>query len=384
MEIKLLAKGYKENEQLYLDFLNDDVNHNNDYFSNETVYISEAPDFPIYMGKGSKDDNKKAFLTAFQVLSESYLNNERDIIMDETFWHSLLVTYKREYILHKYPQVKNSIKEFKNIVLKKFDWENYIYKCIIAAQYVNDNIFDDEKRQKYYELIIDNLDVFNYIIKYSIFRNDKFLINILDIIDELGISDLAKAKIKDREDLGEDERYGRRVIFELNKSYPVVMAPMLEKDELKEYFLTYLNYYYDVTKIVPENELPVEIIQKNVNEQDNRLEFDYTNIINRKEEAFRTNDFNEAPPITVLEKPRDSSEIDRKNKIDKDKLLEYFKKNNLEYIDKLSNGGCIWVIGDRNIEEYLKPLEKIGITFKFKPLGGRTTRRRPAWFWYEY
>lgn len=42
-----------------------------------------------------------------------------------------------------------------------------------------------------------------------------------------------------------DERFGRRVIFELNKAYPVVMSPMLDKEDLKEYFLKYLGYYYD-------------------------------------------------------------------------------------------------------------------------------------------
>lgn len=41
------------------------------------------------------------------------------------------------------------------------------------------------------------------------------------------------------------KRFGRRVIFELNKAYPVVMSPMLDKEDLKEYFLKYLGYYYD-------------------------------------------------------------------------------------------------------------------------------------------
>ena len=54
----------------------------------------------------------------------------------------------------------------------------------------------------------------------DILRFDKFLLNILDIIDELDLSKVMKAKIKDRPDLGKDERIGRRVIFEFNKSYP--------------------------------------------------------------------------------------------------------------------------------------------------------------------
>ncbi|WP_286131770.1 hypothetical protein [Bacillus sp. FJAT-25509] len=92
--------------------------------------------------------------------------------------------------------------------------------------------------------------MYNYIIKYEIFRNSSFLLNILDIIDELDLSKVMKSKIIWRENLGKDERVGRRVIFEFNKSYPVIMSPMLEKEDLKEWFLKYLSYYYDESPVV--------------------------------------------------------------------------------------------------------------------------------------
>ena len=60
------------------------------------------------------------------------------------------------------------------------------------------------------------------------------IINIMDIIEETGLSKVLKARIKDRPDLGKDERYGRRVIFELNKAYPIVMSPMLDADEYEK------------------------------------------------------------------------------------------------------------------------------------------------------
>ena len=142
--------------------------------------------------------------------------------------------------------IKDSINNFHNIVLKKFDWENYIYKCLLGAQYINDNVEDEEQRNRYYDLIIENLDLYNYIIKYEIFRNDRFLINLLDVTDKLGLSKILKAKIKGRDDLGKDERVGRRVIYEFNKSYPIVMSPMMDKDEFKEVFLEYLSYYYEM------------------------------------------------------------------------------------------------------------------------------------------
>lgn len=245
IEIRLLEKGYKNNEQFYKDFLDDRIKNNEDYFSNELVYIEEAPDFPIYMGVGYENKREEFFLEAFDIISKYYINTDRDIHFNELFWHSLFCVYKRDYLLEKYPKLMTGINYFNNIVLKKFDWENYIYKCVLGAQYINDNIEDDINRKRYYKLIIDNLDLYNYIIKYEIFRNDKFLINILDIIDDWGLSKILKSKIKDRYDLGEDERIGRRVIFEFNKSYPIIMSPMLEKEDLEERFLEYLSYYYD-------------------------------------------------------------------------------------------------------------------------------------------
>ena len=52
-----------------------------------------------------------------------------------------------------------------------------------------------------------------------------------------------KKKIKDRPDLGKDERYGRRVIFELNKNYPIIMAPFLKKADLKVEIYEALSLY---------------------------------------------------------------------------------------------------------------------------------------------
>lgn len=249
MEIRLLKKGYMNNEEFYKAFLNDQLKDNDEFFSNETVVINEAPNFPIYINVGDKENRDKLYHESFNIISKYYIDTDREIHFNELFWHSLLCGYKREYILENYPKVKDSISEFNKIVVKKFNWESYIYKFILCVQYINDNISDDVERKRYYQNIIDNLDLFNYIIKYEIFRNDKFLINILDIIHEHDLSKIMKAKIKDRDDLGKDERVGRRVIFEFNKSYPVVMAPMLEKDELEPIFFEYLGYYCDLSKI---------------------------------------------------------------------------------------------------------------------------------------
>lgn len=261
MKVNLIKDDYKNNEQLYHDFINDRVNDNEEYFSGETIIIDQAPEFPIYMGKGSEEEKNRDFMEAFKVIAASYIKVDRDIHMNELFWHSLLITQKRDYILRVYPKVIESYKDFKNIVIKNFDWENYIYKCVLAAEYVEniDKVFKIDPRisleeygrlkNQFYTLIVKNLDIYNYMIKYKVFRNSKFILNILMIIEELKISEVMKAKIKDRPDLGKDERYGRRVIFELNKRYPVVMSPLMDYQTLKGEVINALDGYYDTSEL---------------------------------------------------------------------------------------------------------------------------------------
>ncbi|PEZ82969.1 hypothetical protein [Bacillus sp. AFS017274] len=261
MEIRLLKKGYKSNEQFYQDFLDEKINSNEDYFSNKFVTIADAPDFPIYMGRGSEEEKKQAFQRAFEIIAASYIHSDRDLHLEELFWHSLLVTKKREFILENYPNVSTGIKEFERVVIKPFDWESYIYKCVLAAEYIEDLDINVEEKKHYYNLVLENLDVYNYIIKYAIFRNSEFLIKILTIIDELQISNIMKANIKDRPDLGKDERYGRRVIFELNKKYPVVMSPLLDIETLKNEVIQALSYYYDISDISMSTQLTEAFVE---------------------------------------------------------------------------------------------------------------------------
>lgn len=231
MEIRILDPNYLKSEAVFEDFKNGNIGVDESHFTNETVYIEQAPDFPVYL-RGNQEERYDYYAEAFKVMMDVYLKTSRDVNMEGAFWYSLLLQHKRDYLIKQYPIILSSEKEFRNIVLKKFDWENYIYKCVIGAQYVMDNVTDPDEQQQFIRAIADNLDLYNYIIKYEIFRNDAFLMNILAIVQDHGLSEIMKAKVKNRPDLGADERVGRRVIFELNKSYPVVLAPTLHKTEL--------------------------------------------------------------------------------------------------------------------------------------------------------
>lgn len=244
MEIKLLNEEYLKSSEIYEDFIKDQIQKNENAFSSRSVYMEEAPFFPIYL-RVNNELREDLYLEAFRAISKYYLKTSREVHFDEVFWHSILCTTFRSQVIETYPEVLESEKDFRNIVLKKFDWENYIYKCVIGAQYIWDNVESEEERKDYVHRIVNNLDVYNYIIKYEIFRNDSFLINVLDIIKDHDLSEVLKKKITWRDDLGKDERVGRRVIFELNKSYPVILAPMLNKEELEVLFLKHMNEYLE-------------------------------------------------------------------------------------------------------------------------------------------
>lgn len=77
-------------------------------------------------------------------------------------------------------------------------------------------------------------------------------------------------------------------------------------------------------------------------------------------------------PPTAEVKKQDVSGMD---------LIKFFKDKNLEVIDKRTSGGCLWVVGDK---EMLQPIVKeagnlFGAYGKFSA-GGRTTKQRSGWF----
>lgn len=244
MGFKLLDDKYLKCDVIYDDFLADRIGSDTNHFKDEFVDLSIQKHmmFPIYMGE-LPHRSYQNFEEAVEKLGEHYLHLDREWILEGQFWHSLFLLQKRDYLLDKYPEIKTDRRKFYNIVMKKFDWENYVYKCVLTAQYVNDNVEDLVERKRYYGLIYNNMDVFNYLIKYEIFRNDVFILNVLDIIDENDISERMKAKVKDRPDLGKDPRTGRLIIYELNKAYPVLLSPMLSKKALEFYILDILNKY---------------------------------------------------------------------------------------------------------------------------------------------
>lgn len=252
MIIKILKKDYLKSEAVYIDFKEGNEVSDDNFLVNEAYEIDDYGDFPIYLSENDEGKREKLYLEGFTIINKIINELKRSEQLNGDFWYSYLLTKKRNFILQKYPEVLESEKNFRNIVLKKFDWENYIYKLILGTQYVSEHIKDDETKKEYYRLIANNLDLYNYIIKYEIFRNDVFLLKVLKILKNNKISEICKKKIpffKKSNNKEGDMRYGRRVIFELNKVYPMVLSPMMPDDEFQKMFVDILNSYLELDNI---------------------------------------------------------------------------------------------------------------------------------------
>lgn len=243
MKIYLLKDGYKTNEGIYRAFLDNELAKDG-YISDSFYEVNNSLkdlNLNIYLGKITGEEKTEDFAQLVKNIYENIIDMDREIYMDERFWHSYLLQCQREYILDKYPKVKEDYKDFKNIVIKKFDWENYIYKATLLAVFIRENSAGTiEDVEKYAAYAIENMDVFNYMLKYESLRTGKFVLNILEIIHEENLVKVSAAKI---DYMTKDERYGRRVLFEMNKNYPILMFPTMEKEDLKRYYIKYLNIY---------------------------------------------------------------------------------------------------------------------------------------------
>ena len=61
-------------------------------------------------------------------------------------------------------------------------------------------------------------------------------------------------------------------------------------------------------------------------------------------------------------------------------LLSLLEQHDLQFVDKRSKGGALWVIGGQEIESNLNPLISKGIKFSYLPIGSQATKNKPGWF----
>lgn len=239
MIIKKLKSEYIKSDNLQKDFINSLINLEEN-FSDQEYIIDSCEPFPIYFKRYDNTTRSIKMLEAFKIIQKSYINLEQDILMDHSFWISLYLVHYRDYLIDEYPSLKSSKNDFKQIILKKFDWENYIYKMVLITQYIVDN-YEQSEYEKIIRIFSNNMDISNYCLKYSLFRNDKFIKLVFKVIELNDLSEILKKRLKQLEGYGKDERYGRRVLLEMNKRYPVSMIHIFDYHEFENTFLEILN-----------------------------------------------------------------------------------------------------------------------------------------------
>lgn len=61
-------------------------------------------------------------------------------------------------------------------------------------------------------------------------------------------------------------------------------------------------------------------------------------------------------------------------------LRIFLNEHNLHYVDKTNKGGCLWVLGGREIQSLMMQCWSHGISFRFRENGGNVTGGKPAWW----
>lgn len=61
-------------------------------------------------------------------------------------------------------------------------------------------------------------------------------------------------------------------------------------------------------------------------------------------------------------------------------ILGFLNNSGVQYVDKRTKGGGLWIIGGGELSEIVAKAKAIGYTFHFKLEGGRATKNKPGWW----
>ena len=61
-------------------------------------------------------------------------------------------------------------------------------------------------------------------------------------------------------------------------------------------------------------------------------------------------------------------------------ILEFLQNKGIQYIDKRSNGGSLWIIGGQELLDVVAKAKEFGYVFHFKKEGGRVTKNQTGWW----
>lgn len=64
-----------------------------------------------------------------------------------------------------------------------------------------------------------------------------------------------------------------------------------------------------------------------------------------------------------------------------DTLLKFLSSENIDYVDKRSKGGALWIVGGHEFDNVMLKCKEMGYRFNFSEKGGRITKGNPGWYY---
>jgi hypothetical protein len=233
MQIRKVDKRYFDSKELRDHFVNGTLHEHHEFFLDEFYDIG---DFDIryfnpYAGNVKSPHIDIIWDHLIAAVSEIMEGIPASLYEDGNFWFSLFLTRFQIELLDDYPQLKKTSEPLKNILLKRFNWENYIYKAVVIVK-LKDVAMRRFGNTDVINVILDDLDLFNYLIKSPLFRNLDFIVSVFELNRQNAFPVRLKSQIKSEKYKQKDKRFGRRIVYELNKVYPVLFVQKFELDEL--------------------------------------------------------------------------------------------------------------------------------------------------------
>lgn len=233
MQIRKVDKRYFDSKELRDHFVNGTLHEHHEFFLDEYY---DTGDFDVryfnpYAGNVKSPHVDEIWDHLISAVSEIMEGIPASLYEDGSFWFSLFLTRFQIELLEDYPQLKRTSEPLKNILLKQFNWENYIYKVIVIVKlkavamrrFGNTDVII---------AVLDDLDLFNYLIKSPLFRNLDFIVSVFELNRQNAFPVRLKSQIKSEKYKQKDKRFGRRIVYELNKVYPVLFVQKFELQEL--------------------------------------------------------------------------------------------------------------------------------------------------------
>lgn len=77
---------------------------------------------------------------------------------------------------------------------------------------------------------------------------------------------------------------------------------------------------------------------------------------------------------------KDSSKKSEQETAESGSLVDFLTANNISFIDNRQKNGCLWIIGGKELKEFVDKCSIRGVRFHFKADGSRATHYSPAWW----